>query len=179
MRKTIALLVALVMCAMLMVSCGKEDPLNRVEAYIEVDMQDRTVECYGNNAEAYMPRYSTTKAEVEAQSVVVENAIEKYILDKIPDEEVGKIFYYVEQVEGEGYSVTVLYQSLKEDDMGYRRKGDYYYHKVYLFTICADDDENQDVYNALKWEKQQEMMRIAEMSTRIATSFLLLGGSGN
>lgn len=176
MKKAFALVVV-VMCAVLMVSCGKEDPLNRVEAYVEVDMQDGNVEVYGANNGAYEPNYFTTKTVVEAQSKAVVEALESYIMEKIPDEEVGEVFYYVEKIEGEGYTVDVFYQSLSKGNSGYSLKGKYYYQKVFYFAISANDEENQELYKLLKLEEWKKKMRIIEM-TRIATSFLM-GVSGN
>ena len=134
MKKVFAMMITLVITGMFLVSCGKEDPLNRVEAFVEKEMLDGSVEVLGENNGAYEPCYFTTqKAEAEKNKELAE-ILKKYIVEKIPDEEVEEIFYYVEKIEGEGYIVDIFYQSLTEDN------------KVFFFSIPAEEEKNQEIY---------------------------------
>ncbi len=66
MKKVFAIMITLVITGMFLASCGKDDPLNRVEAFVEKEMLDGSVEVLGENNGAYEPCYFTTqKAEAE------------------------------------------------------------------------------------------------------------------
>lgn len=151
MKKAIALFVALIMSAMVFVACGKEDPLNRTEGYIEVVRTDGTTEVYGLNEGEYEGfYYATTEKQANAQNKELVENLKNFILAKLPDEEIGELFYYVETVEGEGYLVDVFYQSLSKDSLAMSKVDGCLYHKCFNFQIEASEEENQEIYTILK-----------------------------
>lgn len=134
----------LVISAILLVACGRKDPLNRQAAYFEITEGSNT-EVYGVQ-ELYRANTEISREQFLAQDEDVVKALKDYIENNLPEEKVG-ILLYEEMPQEDGYELTVFYQSLLTQEYSKEIDGDI--NKCYCFTILANGNENKEIFEIL------------------------------
>lgn len=136
--------VMLVISAILLVTCGRKDPLNRQTAYFEIT-EGSSGEVYGVR-DTYRANTTVTRNQFLDQDEDVVKELKEYIENNLLKEKVG-ILLYEEMPQEDGYELTVYYQSLvtKEHD----KDTDCDINKCYCFTISANENENKEIFEIL------------------------------
>ena len=134
----------IVICAILLVACGRKDPLNRQAAYFTIT-EGSSGEVYGVR-ETYRVNTTVTRNQFLDQDEDVVKALKDYIENRLPKEKVG-ILLYEEMPQEDGYELTVFYQSLvaKEHDKDIDCDID----KCYCLTISVNENENVEIFKLL------------------------------
>ena len=134
----------LVISAILLVACGRKDPLNRQTAYFGIT-EGSSTEVYGVK-ELYRANTEITREQFLEQDEDVVKALKDYIENRLPKEKVG-ILLYEEMPQEDGYELTVFYQSLvaKEHDKDIDCDID----KCYCLTISVNENENVEIFKLL------------------------------
>lgn len=136
--------VMLVISAILLVACGRKDPLNRQAAYFEIS-EGSSEEVYGVQ-DAYRANTEITREQFLAQDEDVVKALKDYIETNLPKEKVGTLLYE-EMPQENGYELTVFYQSLVTQEYSKEIDGDI--NKCYCFTISVNENENEEIFKLL------------------------------
>lgn len=134
----------LVISAILLVACGRKDPLNRQAAYFEITEGSNT-EVYGVQ-ELYRANTEITREQFLAQDEDVVKALKDYIENSLPKEKVG-ILLYEEMPQEDGYELTVFYQSLVAQEYSKEYGGDV--NKCFCFNLSANENENEEIFKLL------------------------------
>ena len=136
--------IMLVISAILLVACGRKDPLNRQTAYFGIT-EGSSTEVYGVK-ELYRANTEITREQFLEQDEDVVKALKDYIENRLPKEKVG-ILLYEEMPQEDGYELTVFYQSLvaKEHDKDIDCDID----KCYCLTISVNENENVEIFKLL------------------------------
>ena len=134
----------IVICAILLVACGRKDPLNRQAAYFTIT-EGSSGEVYGVQ-ENYRANTEIARESFLDQDEDVVKALKDYIENRLPKEKVG-ILLYEEMPQEDGYELTVFYQSLvaKEHDKDIDCDID----KCYCLTISVNENENVEIFKLL------------------------------
>lgn len=134
----------LVMSAILLVACGRKDPLNRQTAYFEI-REGSGGDVYGVQ-DTYRANTEITREQFLDQDEEVVKALKDYIETSLPKEKVG-ILLYEEMPQEDDYELTVYYQSLvtKEHD----KEIDCDINKCYCFTISVNENKNVEIFKLL------------------------------
>ena len=143
-KKMLVMLVMLVISAILLVACGRKDPLNRQAAYFEI-----TEECGGDVygvQDTYRANTEITREQFLDQDEDVVKALKDYIETSLPKEKVG-ILLYEEMPQEDGYELTVYYQSLVTKE--HNKEIDCDINKCYCFTISANENVNKEIFDIL------------------------------
>lgn len=138
------MLVMFVISAILLVACGRKDPLNRQAAYFEIT-EGSSAEVYGVQ-ELYRANTEISREQFLAQDEDVVKALKDYIENSLPKEKVG-ILLYEEIPQEDGYELTVFYQSLVAQEYSKEIDGDI--NKCYCFTISVNENENEKIFKLL------------------------------
>lgn len=133
-----------VISAILLVACGRKDPLNRQAAYFEIT-EGSSAEVYGVQ-ELYRANTEISREQFLAQDEDVVKALKDYIENSLPKEKVG-ILLYEEIPQEDGYELTVFYQSLVAQEYSKEIDGDI--NKCYCFTISVNENENEKIFKLL------------------------------
>ena len=136
--------VMLVISAILLVACGRKDPLNRQAAYFEITEGSNT-EVYGVQ-ELYRANTESTREQFLAQDEDVVKALKDYIETSLPKEKVG-ILLYEEMPQEDGYELTVFYQSLAAQEYSKEYGGDI--NKCFCFNLSANENVNKEIFDIL------------------------------
>ena len=136
--------VMLVISAILLVSCGRKDPLNRQAAYFEIT-EGSSAEVYGVQ-ELYRANTEITREQFLSQDEDVVKALKDYIETNLPKEKVGTLLYE-EMPQENGYELTVFYQSLVTQEYSKEIDGDI--NKCYCFNLSANENENKEIFEIL------------------------------
>lgn len=134
----------IVICAILLVACGRKDPLNRQTAYFEIT-EGCGGEVYGVR-ETYRANTTVTRNQFLDQDEDVVKALKDYIETSLPKEKVG-ILLYEEMPQEDGYELTVFYQSLVAKE--YDKDIDCDIDKCYCLTISVNENENVEIFKLL------------------------------
>lgn len=134
----------LVISAILLVACGRKDPLNRQTAYFEIT-EGCGGEVYGVR-ETYRANTTVTRNQFLDQDEDVVKALKDYIETSLPKEKVG-ILLYEEMPQEDGYELTVFYQSLVAKE--YDKDIDCDIDKCYCLTISVNENENVEIFKLL------------------------------
>lgn len=134
----------LVISAILLVACGRKDPLNRQAAYFEITEGSNT-EVYGVQ-ELYRANTEITREQFLAQDEDVVKALKDYIENSLPKEKVG-ILLYEEMPQEDGYELTVFYQSLVAQEYSKEYGGDV--NKCFCFNLSANENVNKEIFDIL------------------------------
>lgn len=143
-KKMFVMLVMFVISAILLVACGRKDPLNRQAAYFEIT-EGSSAEVYGVQ-ELYRANTEISREQFLAQDEDVVKALKDYIENSLPKEKVG-ILLYEEIPQEDGYELTVFYQSLVAQEYSKEIDGDI--NKCYCFTISVNENENEKIFKLL------------------------------
>lgn len=143
-KKMFVMLVMLVISAILLVACGRKDPLNRQAAYFEIT-EGSSAEVYGVQ-ELYRANTEITREQFLAQDEDVVKALKDYIETSLPKEKVG-ILLYEEMPQEDGYELTVFYQSLLTQEYSKEYGGDV--NKCFCFNLSANENENEEIFKLL------------------------------
>ena len=136
--------VMLVISAILLVACGRKDPLNRQAAYFEIS-EGSSREVYGVQ-DTYRANTEITREQFLAQDEDVVKALKDYIETNLPKEKVGVILY--EDVpQKDGYEITVFYQSLITQEYSKEYGGDV--NKCFCFNLSANENVNKEIFDIL------------------------------
>ena len=138
------MLVMLVISAILLVACGRKDPLNRQAAYFEIT-EGSSAEVYGVQ-ELYRANTEISREQFLAQDEDVVKALKDYIENSLPKEKVG-ILLYEEMPQEDGYELTVFYQSLVAQEYSKEYGGDV--NKCFFFNLSANENVNKEIFNIL------------------------------
>jgi hypothetical protein len=136
--------IMLVISAILLVACGRKDPLNRQTAYFEIT-EGCGGEVYGVR-ETYRANTTVTRNQFLDQDEDVVKALKDYIETSLPKEKVG-ILLYEEMPQEDGYELTVFYQSLVAKE--YDKDIDCDIDKCYCLTISVNENENVEIFKLL------------------------------
>lgn len=134
----------LIMSAILLVACGRKDPLNRQAAYFEIT-EGSSAEVYGVQ-ELYRANTEITREQFLDQDEDVVKALKDYIETSLPKEKVG-ILLYEEMPQEDGYELTVFYQSLLTQEYSKEYGGDV--NKCFCFNLSANENENEEIFKLL------------------------------
>lgn len=137
-------LVMLVISAILLVACGRKDPLNRQTAYFEIT-EGSSAEVYGVK-ELYRANTEITREQFLDQDEDVVKALKDYIETSLPKEKVG-ILLYEEMPQEDGYELIVYYQSLVTQEYSREYGGDV--NKCFCFNLSANENENVEIFKLL------------------------------
>lgn len=143
-KKMFVMLVMLVISAILLVACGRKDPLNRQAAYFEIT-EGSSAEVYGVQ-ELYRANTEITYEQFLSQDEDVVKALKDYIENSLPKEKVG-ILLYEEMPQEDGYELTVFYQSLVAQEYSKEYGGDV--NKCFCFNLSANENVNKEIFNIL------------------------------
>ncbi len=143
-KKMFVMLVMLVISAILLVACGRKDPLNRQAAYFEIT-EGSSAEVYGVQ-ELYRANTEISREQFLAQDEDVVKALKDYIENSLPKEKVG-ILLYEEMPQEDGYELTVFYQSLVAQEYSKEYGGDV--NKCFFFNLSANENVNKEIFNIL------------------------------
>ena len=133
-----------VISAILLVACGRKDPLNRQAAYFEIT-EGSSAEVYGVQ-ELYRANTEISREQFLAQDEDVVKALKDYIENSLPKEKVG-ILLYEEMPQEDGYELTVFYQSLVAQEYSKEYGGDV--NKCFFFNLSANENVNKEIFNIL------------------------------
>lgn len=136
--------IMLVISAILLVACGRKDPLNRQAAYFEIT-EGSSGEVYGVQ-DTYRANTTATRNQFLAQDEDVVKALKDYIENNLPEEKVG-ILLYEEMPQKDGYELTVFYQSLVAQEYSKEYGGDV--NKCFCFNLSANENENEEIFKLL------------------------------
>ena len=136
--------VMLVMSAILLVACGRKDPLNRQTAYFEIT-EGSSGEVYGVR-DTYRANTTVTRNQFLDQDEDVVKALKDYIENRLPKEKVG-ILLYEEMPQEDGYKLTVFYQSLVTQEYSKEYGGDV--NKCFCFNLSANEHVNKEIFDIL------------------------------
>lgn len=136
--------VMLVISAILLVACGRKDPLNRQAAYFEIT-EGSSAEVYGVQ-KLYRANTEITCEQFLAQDEDVVKALKDYIETSLPKEKVG-ILLYEEMPQEDGYELTVFYQSLAAQEYSKEYGGDI--NKCFCFNLSANENVNKEIFDIL------------------------------
>ena len=136
--------VMLVISAILLVACGRKDPLNRQTAYFEIT-RGGSGEVYGVR-ETYRANTTVTRNQFLDQDEDVVKALKDYIGNRLPKEKVG-ILLYEEMPQEDGYELTVYYQSLVTQEYSREYGGDV--NKCFCFNLSANEHVNKEIFDIL------------------------------
>ena len=134
----------LVISAMLLVACGRKDPLNRQAAYFEIT-RGGSGEVYGVR-ETYRANTTVTRNQFLGQDEDVVKALKDYIENRLQKEKVG-ILLYEEMPQEDGYELTVYYQSLVTQEYSREYGGDV--NKCFCFNLSANEHVNKEIFDIL------------------------------
>lgn len=137
-------LVMLVISAILLVACGRKDPLNRQTAYFEIT-EGSSAEVYGVK-ELYRANTEITREQFLDQDEDVVKALKDYIETSLPKEKVG-ILLYEEMPQEDGYELIVYYQSLVTQEYSREYGGDV--NKCFCFNLSANENKNVEIFKLL------------------------------
>lgn len=143
-KKMFVMLVMFVISAILLVACGRKDPLNRQAAYFEIT-EGSSAEVYGVQ-ELYRANTEISREQFLAQDEDVVKALKDYIENSLPKEKVG-ILLYEEMPQEDGYELTVFYQSLVAQEYSKEYGGDV--NKCFCFNLSANENVNKEIFNIL------------------------------
>lgn len=136
--------VMLVMSAILLVACGRKDPLNRQTAYFEIT-EGSSGEVYGVR-DTYRANTTVTRNQFLDQDEDVVKELKEYIENNLPKEKVG-ILLYEEMPQEDGYKLTVFYQSLVTQEYSKEYGGDV--NKCFCFNLSANEHVNKEIFDIL------------------------------
>lgn len=136
--------VMLVISAILLVACGRKDPLNRQAAYFEIT-EGSSAEVYGVQ-ELYRANTEITYEQFLSQDEDVVKALKDYIENSLPKEKVG-ILLYEEMPQEDGYELTVFYQSLLTHEYSKEYGGDV--NKCFCFNLSVNENVNKEIFDIL------------------------------
>lgn len=136
--------IMLVISAILLVACGRKDPLNRQTAYFEIT-EGSSAEVYGVQ-ETYRANTEITREQFLDQDEDVVKALKDYIGNRLPKEKVG-ILLYEEMPQEDGYELTVYYQSLVTQEYSKEYGGDV--NKCFCFNLSANEHVNKEIFDIL------------------------------
>lgn len=136
--------VMLVISAILLVACGRKDPLNRQAAYFEIT-RGGSGEVYGVK-DIYRANATVTRNQFLDQDEDVVKALKAYIENRLPKEKVG-ILLYEEMPQEDGYELTVYYQSLVTQEYSREYGGDV--NKCFCFNLSANEHVNKEIFDIL------------------------------
>lgn len=136
--------VMLVISAILLVACGRKDPLNRQTAYFEIT-EGSGGEVYGVK-ELYRANTTVTRNQFLDQDKDVVKELKEYIENNLPKEKVG-ILLYEEMPQEDGYELTVFYQSLLTQEYSKEYGGNV--NKCFCFNLSANENENEEIFKLL------------------------------
>ena len=136
--------VMLVISAILLVACGRKDPLNRQAAYFEIT-EGSGGDVYGVQ-DTYRANTEITREQFLDQDEDVVKALKDYIETSLPKEKVG-ILLYEEMPQEDGYELTVFYQSLAAQEYSKEYGGDV--NKCFCFNLSANENENEEIFKLL------------------------------
>ena len=136
--------VMLVMSAILLVACGRKDPLNRQTAYFEIT-EGSSGEVYGVR-DTYRANTTVTRNQFLDQDEDVVKELKEYIENNLPKEKVG-ILLYEEMPQEDGYKLTVFYQSLVTQEYSREYGGDV--NKCFCFNLSANEHVNKEIFDIL------------------------------
>lgn len=136
--------IMLVISAILLVACGRKDPLNRQAAYFEIT-RGGSGEVYGVQ-DNYRANTTVTREQFLAQDEDVVKALKDYIENNLPEEKVG-ILLYEEMPQEDGYELTVYYQSLVTQEYSREYGGDV--NKCFCFNLSANEHVNKEIFDIL------------------------------
>lgn len=134
----------LVISAILLVACGRKDPLNRQTAYFEIT-EGSGGEVYGVK-ELYRANTTVTRNQFLDQDKDVVKELKEYIENNLPKEKVG-ILLYEEMPQEDGYELTVYYQSLVTQEYSKEYGGDV--NKCFCFNLSANEHVNKEIFEIL------------------------------
>ena len=137
-------LVMLVISAILLVACGRKDPLNRQTAYFEIT-EGSSAEVYGVK-ELYRANTEITREQFLDQDEDVVKELKDYIGDSLPKEKVGTLLYE-ETPQEDGYELIVYYQSLVTQEYSREYGGDV--NKCFCFNLSANENKNVEIFKLL------------------------------
>lgn len=138
------MVVMLVVSAILLVACGRKDPLNRQTAYFEIT-RGGSGEVYGVQ-DNYRANTTVTREQFLAQDEDVVKALKDYIENNLPEEKVG-ILLYEEMPQEDGCELTVFYQSLVTQEYSKEYGGDV--NKCFCFNLSANEHVNKEIFDIL------------------------------
>lgn len=136
--------VMLVISAILLVACGRKDPLNRQTAYFEIT-EGSSGEVYGVR-DTYRANTTVTRNQFLDQDEDVVKELKEYIENNLPKEKVG-ILLYEEMPQEDGYELTVYYQSLVTQEYSKEYGGDV--NKCFCFNLSANEHVNKEIFDIL------------------------------
>ena len=136
--------IMLVISAILLVACGRKDPLNRQTAYFGIT-EGSSTEVYGVK-ELYRANTEITREQFLEQDEDVVKELKDYIGDSLPKEKVGTLLYE-ETPQEDGYELIVYYQSLVTKE--HNKEIDCDIDKCYCFTISVNENENEEIFKLL------------------------------
>lgn len=136
--------VMLVISAILLVACGRKDPLNRQAAYFTIT-EGSSGEVYGVR-ETYRTNTTVTRNQFLDQDEDVVKALKDYIETSLPKEKVG-ILLYEEMPQEDGYELIVYYQSLVTQEYSREYGGDV--NKCFCFNLSANENKNVEIFKLL------------------------------
>ena len=136
--------VMLVISAILLVACGRKDPLNRQTAYFEIT-RGGSGEVYGVR-DTYRANTTVTRNQFLDQDEDVVKELKEYIENNLPKEKVG-ILLYEEMPQEDGYELTVYYQSLVTKEYSKEYGGDV--NKCFCFNLSANEHVNKEIFDIL------------------------------
>lgn len=134
----------LVISAILLVACGRKDPLNRQTAYFEIT-EGSSGEVYGVR-DTYRANTTVTRNQFLDQDEDVVKELKEYIENNLPKEKVG-ILLYEEMPQEDGYELTVFYQSLVTQEYSKEYGGDV--NKCFCFNLSANKHVNKEIFDIL------------------------------
>lgn len=134
----------IVICAILLVACGRKDPLNRQAAYFTIT-EGSSGEVYGVR-ETYRANTTVTRNQFLDQDEDVVKALKDYIENRLPKEKVG-ILLYEEMPQEDGYELIVYYQSLVTQEYSREYGGDV--NKCFCFNLSANENKNVEIFKLL------------------------------
>ena len=136
--------VMLVISAILLVACGRKDPLNRQAAYFEIT-RGGSGEVYGVR-QTYRANTTVTRNQFLDQDEDVVKALKDYIENRLQKEKVG-ILLYEEMPQEDGYELKVFYQSLVTQEYSKEYGGDV--NKCFCFNLSANEHVNKEIFDIL------------------------------
>ena len=125
--------IMLVISAILLVACGRKDPLNRQTAYFGIT-EGSSTEVYGVK-ELYRANTEITREQFLEQDG-----------DSLPKEKVGTLLYE-ETPQEDGYELIVYYQSLVTQEYSREYGGDV--NKCFCFNLSANENKNVEIFKLL------------------------------
>lgn len=134
----------IVISAILLVACGRKDPLNRQAAYFTIT-EGSSGEVYGVR-ETYRANTTVTRNQFLDQDEDVVKALKDYIENRLQKEKVG-ILLYEEMPQEDGYELTVYYQSLVAQEYSKEYGGDV--NKCFCFNLSANEHVNKEIFDIL------------------------------